>query len=251
MRAITLVDLDDTLFQTLRKCPSDVPFEQLTPLGFKADGTPISYATPQQMAFIRLLSETTYLVPVTARSFEALRRVRLDFTQAVCAHGGMILGEDGTVDSGWDAEIRAQATLHETNIKRLAEALSLAAKATTLPINVRVQMEGDIGLYPLARHENADEAALNRVADVVSDQLPADWTDHRNSNAVAFLPPFLGKQHAVARMLPGLRARFPNAVVIGIGDSISDAPFMDLCDFAMTPTTSQLARAARSGLFSE
>lgn len=250
MRAITLVDLDDTLFQTLRKCPSDIPFERLTPIGFKADGTPISYATPQQMAFIRLLSETTYFVPVTARSFEALRRVRLDFGQAVCAHGGMILEEDGAVDSGWDAEIRSRAMLQASNIERLAVALTEVAKATELPVHARVQMEGDIGLYPLARHENADESALNRVADLVSNQLPAGWTDHRNGNTVAFLPPFLGKQHAVARMLPGLRARFPDAMVIGIGDSLSDGPFMDLCDFAMTPTTSQLARAARSGLFS-
>jgi hypothetical protein len=249
MRAITLVDLDDTLFQTSRKCPSDVPFERLTPIGFKADGTPISYATPQQMAFIHLLSETTYFVPVTARSFNALRRVRLDFGQAVCAHGGMILGEDGTVDAEWDAEIRSHATLQAANIERFAVALSVVAKATELPVHARVQMEGDIGLYPIARHENADEASLNRVADAVSDQLPAGWTDHRNSNAVAFLPPFLGKQHAVARILPGLRVRFPDAMVIGIGDSISDAPFMDLCDFAMTPTTSQLAKAARSGLF--
>jgi predicted mannosyl-3-phosphoglycerate phosphatase (HAD superfamily) len=78
--------------------------------------------------------------------------------------------------------------------------------------------------------------------------LPAGWTDHRNSNTVAFLPPYLGKQYAVAHILIGLRARFPNATVIGIGDSITDAPFMQLCDFAMTPSASQLARAASAGL---
>ena len=32
MRAIALVDLDDTLFQTLRKCPPDVPAEALSAL---------------------------------------------------------------------------------------------------------------------------------------------------------------------------------------------------------------------------
>jgi hypothetical protein len=249
MRAITLVDLDDTLFQTLRKCPPDVPFDKLTPIGFTADGTPISYATPQQLSFIRLLNETTYFVPVTARSLDALRRVRLDFGQAICAHGGMILDTSGALDVTWDTKIRAQAIQHAATTERLTKALILAADNAGLPVHARIQMEGDIKLYPLARHEDADEAALNCVADAVAGTLPAGWTDHRNSNAVAFLPPFLAKQHAVAHILPGLRTQFPNAVVIGIGDSITDAPFMDMCDFAMTPAASQLAKAARSGIF--
>ena len=38
-RPLIFVDLDDTLFQTLRKCPPDVPAERLTPLGFARDGS--------------------------------------------------------------------------------------------------------------------------------------------------------------------------------------------------------------------
>jgi hypothetical protein len=250
MRAVTLVDLDDTLFQTLRKCPPDMPIEKLTPLGFKADGSPMSYATPQQMAFVRLLSETTYFVPVTARSLDALRRVKLDYEQAVCAHGGMIL-QNGAVDLEWDVHIRGLATEHADIVQSLTNALGAAAADAGQNVQVRVQMEGDIALYPLARHEAADEAALNHVANAVSGQLPKGWTDHRNSNAVAFLPPYLAKQHAVAYILPKIRARFPDLPVIGIGDSITDAPFMELCDFAMTPTASQLARSVRQGLFAQ
>ena len=67
---------------------------------------------------------------------------------------------------------------------------------------------------------------------------------HRNGNNAAFLPPFLGKEHAVAYLLPELRRRHPDAPVIGIGDSLTDAPFMQLCDFAMMPAGSQLAAAA-------
>lgn len=249
MRAITLVDLDDTLFQTLRKCPPNIAIDHLTAVGFKPDGSAMSYATIQQMSFIKLLSEATYFVPVTARSLDALRRVRLNFGQAICAHGGMILGDDGKVDADWDRFIREQALLYEPTVNHLTTVLHDSAEAQNAAVHARVQMEGDIALYPLARHAMADERALNDIADTVVDQLPEGWTDHRNSNAVAFLPPFLGKEHAVAHILPGLRARFPDAVVIGIGDSISDAPFMGLCDFAMTPTASQLARAVRSGVF--
>jgi hydroxymethylpyrimidine pyrophosphatase-like HAD family hydrolase len=247
-RAIALVDLDDTLFQTLRKCPKDIPAAQLTPIGFGKDGSAVSFATPKQMAFIRFISETTYFVPVTARSHDALRRVRLDFGEAICAHGGMILDTYGEVDAGWDAAVRKQAAKHTADIKLLADALDEAAKEGNLAIHSQIQMEGDIALYPLARHRDADEDELHQVANVAVSRLPAGWTDHRNSNTVAFLPPYLGKQYAVAHILIGLRARFPNATVIGIGDSITDAPFMQLCDFAMTPSASQLARAASAGL---
>lgn len=243
---VSLVDLDDTLFQTLRKCPSDVPIDHLVPIGLDANGAPISFATPPQMAFIKWLTETTYFIPVTARSLAALRRVRLPFTAAICAHGGMILDHDGQTDAEWDHHVRSQATIYSPTIKDLVASLERAAKAAGLPIRARIQMEGDITLYPLARHEEADEAALSHVADAVLDQLPEGWTDHRNSNVIAFLPPFLGKHHAVSQILPDLRARFPDATIIGIGDSLTDAAFMGLCDFAMTPTQSQLARAVNS-----
>lgn len=244
MRPIALVDLDDTLFQTLRKCPPGLTIDQMTPIGFADNGDPHSYATDAQMGFISWLTETTHFIPVTARSRDALRRVRLPFTEAVCAHGGMIMDDRGGTDMLWDAHIRAGAAQHRETIQSLTDALADAANGFGHPIRVRVQMEGDIALYPLARHETADELALKQVADAVMDRLPPGWTDHRNSNVIAFLPPFLGKQHAVEHILPGLRKRFPNAPIIGIGDSLSDAPFMMHCDFAMTPTGSQLAKIA-------
>ncbi len=248
MRAITLVDLDDTLFQTQRKCPPDLAPDALTPIGFAADGSPMSFATPQQLSFIRLLAETTHFIPVTARSGDALRRVRIDFAEAVYAHGGAILGTDGAIDREWEAHITTKAANDTDTITQLVAALADAARIADLPVKARIQREGDTGLYALARHEAADEAALTHVADAVCHLLPPGWTDHRNGNAVAFLPPWLGKRHAVAHILPDLRARFPDASVIGIGDSISDAPFMALCDFAMTPTQSQLARAVSDQL---
>jgi hypothetical protein len=247
MRAVTLVDLDDTLFQTRRKCPPDLPEDRLMPLAFRADGAPSSFATPRQQAFIGWLAETTHLVPVTARSRAALSRVRLPFAAAICAHGGMILDDHGTVDSEWDRHIRAEAARHAQEAARLVGALATAAQALGLAVAARMQPEGDIALYPLARHEQADEAALAQVAGAVAGQLPPGWKEHCNSNTVALLPPFLGKELAVARILPGLRARFPDAPVIGIGDSANDALFMHLCDFAMTPTGSQLAGLLGAG----
>ncbi len=241
IRAVALVDLDDTLFQTLRKCPPDVAAARLTPLGYASDGSPLSYATPRQMAFLDWLAETTHLVPVTARGLDALRRVRIPFAAAVCAHGGVILDDDGTVDRDWHARMAGEAASVAPELDRLVGAIDRVAKARGVPVNVRVLAEDDVPLYVLAKHADADADALFAVIDEAVPRCPANWTDHRNGNNVALMPPYLGKAHAVVHLLPGLRARFPDAPVIGIGDSRTDAPFMALCDFAMLPTRSQLA----------
>jgi hypothetical protein len=244
VRAIALVDLDDTLFQTLRKCPADIPAERLVPLGFARDGSPLSYATPRQIELLEWLSDTSWLVPVTARSRDALMRAKIPFTAAICAHGGVIIGEDGEPDSDWHAHAAAQSASLQPQLEALRDRIVAEAQARCVALRVRVLNEGDLGLYVLAKHEETDEDSLHAVVDAVRDQVPAGWTVHRNGNNVALMPPWLGKQHAVAALLPRLRARHPDAPVIGIGDSLTDAPYMALCDYAMIPKGSQLAQRA-------
>jgi len=241
VRAIALVDLDDTLFQTLRKCPPDVAEERLVPLGFARDGSPLSYATPRQVKLIEWLSETAWLVPVTARSREALMRAHVPFTAAICAHGGVIIGQDGEVDAGWHAHASAQSAALQAPLAQLRDLIEAEALRRQVALRVRVLTEGNLGLYVLAKHEDVDDAALYSVIDAVAHHVPLGWTDHRNGNNVALMPPWLGKQHAVAALLPKLRAAHPDAPVVGIGDSLADAPFMAICDYAMIPRDSQLA----------
>ena len=238
-RIIALVDLDDTLFQTRGKCPDEWSEAQLTPLGFARDGSPLSYATPRQLGFLGWLGETSLMVPVTARSREALARARIPHQAAICAHGGVILSDSGAPDIDWARRMATAAEAHGATLSGLAEAI--AAAAGDQPIAVRVLQEDGVPLYVIAKHRDGDAAALHRLVQAAVPDLPAGWTRHVNGNNIALLPPYLGKQHAVAWLLPRLRARFPDAAVIGIGDSLTDAPFMALCDYAMLPARSQLA----------
>jgi hypothetical protein len=239
--AIALVDLDDTLFQTRRKCPPELGDEQLVPLAYARDGSALSFATPRQARFLRWLSETTHLVPVTARSLDALRRVQIPHAAAICAHGGVILDQTGAIDEEWRAHVAGQAAPYARTLADMAEAISNESVGRSEPLSVRVLSEGGTALYVVAKHPEADVLALNGVVDAALPELPAGWTEHRNGNNVALLPPHLGKDRAVRHILPSLQARFPDAPVVGVGDSRTDAAFMRLCDFAMLPTGSQLA----------
>jgi hypothetical protein len=50
---------------------------------------------PIQQHFVQWLLHSTHLIPVTARSAEALSRVHLPFQYgAVCSHGGTVLNAD-------------------------------------------------------------------------------------------------------------------------------------------------------------
>ncbi|HEV2569604.1 hypothetical protein [Sphingomonas sp.] len=237
---IAFVDLDDTLFQTRGKCPPSWAEADLTPLGFARDGAALSYATPRQLNFLEWLARTTMLIPVTGRSRDALTRAHVPHRAAICAHGGVILGEDGTPDGEWAERMAVQAAAHGELLGQLVERIRVCARERGEPLAVRVLEEAGMPLYVLAKHDAADAERLHAVIRAAVPVLPPGWTLHLNGNNAALLPPHLGKQHAVAWMLGQLRARHPNAAVVGIGDSLTDAPFMKLCDFAMLPPASQL-----------
>lgn len=256
--AIALVDLDDTLFQTLRKCPADVPFDHLTLMAWGDDGRPISYATPRQMNFIRWLEETALVVAVTARSSAALVRTGLKFEKAVTAHGAVILDAHPKTADGipevrrdaWQSTMETTLTPFDGALLDLQRDVLGHAASSNLRVRTNIIKEDGLPLYLVVKHQDADgnDAELHWATAPALDALHQDWTAHVNGNNVAFLPPGLGKANAVRELLAELRAHNPHLPVIGIGDSHTDADFMALCDFAMTPTASQLSTRLFAGM---
>ncbi len=238
--AIALVDIDDTLIQTRRKCPAGV---ELTPIGFDSQGNPVSFATPEQRRLIDWLATSTVFFAVTARSIDALGRTRLPFAGAIAAHGGVIL-TGGHADppenrADWAAHMAATLAPHQPKLADYARIFAEIAAESGLNLRIRIVEEAGLPLYVVASHD--DEAALHRLCAPILTDLPSEWTAHVHGRVVALLPPGLGKAHAVAHILPELRAKWPGRPVIGIGDALTDAGFMALCDYAMTPTGSPLA----------
>jgi hydroxymethylpyrimidine pyrophosphatase-like HAD family hydrolase len=231
---LILTDLDDTLFQTARKCPPQA--KGLATMSYLADGKESGFATRRQQRLLDWL-EQGKVVPVTARSREVLARVNIGQSPAICSNGGCIVAAHGDVDSDW------HALLHEHSRRGVAPADvydHISHVVAGDEYRHWLVQEGDLDLYLVVK-SNIDEGdILKDVEPTLNAMLPEGWRTHRNGNNLAFLPPWLNKRDAAQYLIENARASDDDLLVIGIGDSHSDVGFMDLCDYAMTPTTSQL-----------
>ncbi|OLV16311.1 HAD-IIB family hydrolase [Deinococcus marmoris] len=239
---VAFTDLDDTLFQTLRKLPPGM--EGLTPATLGRDGQPHSFCTPAQSALLaHFVDSGVTVIPVTGRDPAAMARVTLPFTSwQVLDHGLTILRPDGQVDAEWRGRVlEALSPLQEAledctvSISELAEALGCRLTRHTAH---------DTHFMTVFKHPDANAASLGRVQNALEDRLKsrehADLHVIANANNVSVLPRHLGKAEAV-RYLRG--QHFPHATLtLALGDSLSDLAFMNACDLAITPPGGQLLR---------
>ena len=241
-RPLIFVDLDDTLFQTARKMPEGEP---RIVASLDVQGQPNGFMNPVQDQWVRWLLSCADVVPVTARSSEAFSRVRLPFRHgAICSHGGSLLHSDGSLDRDWHAQMCDALGDVQARLSVLSQALLDIGEE--LGHSLRSWVVGEAGLrhYLVTKHNGSDDTVLAEVlARARARGLLDGLRVHANGNNLAFLPKGLGKRLAVAEWLRRACACHGDRPVMGIGDSITDLGFMDLCHFWATPARSQLAQA--------
>ena len=243
MQRYIFLDLDDTLFQTLRKCP-DAADPRLQVRALLSDGTANSYATAKQQWLWDWFAQGFKIVPVTGRDAGEFARVQLPFSEeAVIIHGAVIRDKQGQVDAAWMAHM--QTHLPEYYQKLLAvwqDVENFAAQHAGY--KPRLVNEFDVTWYGVIKHSEGKEDALRRMLDAVIINHPhlqdgsLYW--HLNGNNLAVLPDIIRKEHAVNFLLDRYRQHHPELLTFAAGDSHTDAPFMALCDYAIVPRGTQL-----------
>lgn len=239
MRTLIFLDLDDTLFQTARKC---LPGEEVTAVSFSKTGEPISYMTALQQYFLEWLGRDATLIPTTGRSLETFGRVRLPFAgPAIVNHGATVLNPDGSRDDLWHAHIQAQLETTKADLERLLNAAKTFSGVQKLGVDLYWEGEADLPLYLVAKHRGLELGKL--------EQLRQFWLSEveklegvylfANGNNVSILPRAISKRAAVAYLLEREKRVGP-LLSIGLGDSVSDLEFMSLCNFVMMPSRGQL-----------
>jgi hydroxymethylpyrimidine pyrophosphatase-like HAD family hydrolase len=243
MEKFLFLDLDDTVFQTARKCAS---LDQATPASYNLAGEPSSYFLPKQQALLQTLAGQWRIIPTTARTQASYARVDLGvacFDGAILNHGATILEADGMEDSLWRAKIDSPLSALSAALLAIKQAIECYAEQQALDILVRITTEFALDYYVEVRHHSADTFALQGLLRDYIQPLLLDYNDfhvYLNNNSLTILPHCVNKSHAVEYRIKALEQEYGEIITMGMGDSLSDAPFMALCDYMMTPKYTQL-----------
>ena len=244
MQSYIFLDLDDTLFQTLRKCALGADDPKLQARTRLADGTPHSFATHKQQWLWHWLAKGFKIVPVTGRDGHAFDRVMLPFQEEVVLnHGAVILDKQRNIDSVWMAGMmQALPAYHEKLLTVWADVEAYCQRHSGF--KSRLVKDFDITWYGVIKHTDGTEAALTPLLDDIIKPHPSlldgslYW--HLNGNNLAVLPKIINKESAVSYLIAGYKKQHPELLTFGAGDSHTDAPFMGLCDYALIPKNTQL-----------
>ena len=242
MLKLVFLDLDDTLFQSRRKCP---PEDDLHPVAFLRDGSANSFMTAKQRALWRFLESNATLIPTTARDLDALCRVDLSFPSwRIIDYGGVLLDPAGRPEPNWMARMEQVSHQSLDDLENLADAANAFIRQQGL--KAQIQLIEDFGLtfFLVAKYRDNREADLDALQRGLMQPWVADRSGayrlHRHGNNLAVLPCGLGKEHAVRYLIDRLSDEWGELLTVGIGDSLIDGAFMAECDYSITPRGSQL-----------
>lgn len=235
-KPIIFSDLDDTIFQTARKMDS---LPNSARLASEALNGSHSYMSEAQSAMMDWLLGSTRFIPVTARSTEALSRCTLPFEDfRVCANGAVILMPDGTADRGWLEKSKQQANAARDTFDAMID--FIAVQSPVGRFRCWTVEEFGTGFYFCVK-SNEGAQALDDIEEGLSALAGTHLVRHRNDNNLSFTPAGISKRLAVEHLSAQLRQDGP-VPVFGMGDSLTDLPFMATCDMLVIPRTSQISR---------
>ncbi|MEQ1635865.1 MAG: hydrolase [Methylococcales bacterium] len=244
MQSYIFLDLDDTLFQTLRKCALGADDPDLQMRACLPDGTPNSFATRKQQWLWDWLAKGFKIVPVTGRDLQAFKGVNLPFQEEVVLnHGAVILNKQRAVDQVWMDKVLHELPDYYAQLNALWVEIEVYTKQHQ-GFKLRLVNDFDVTWYGVIKHTSGQEAPLRALLNAVIKSFPEIvdgslyW--HLNGNNLAILPKIINKEAAVSYLMAGYRQLHPELLTFGAGDSHSDAAFMALCDYALVPKNTQL-----------
>lgn len=233
MALYIFTDLDDTLFQTRGKCPEQA---DLSTIALDKQGQPLSFATGPQRTLLDWLHQGV-MIPVTGRNTAALERVNLTFQSfKITSHGAMVVGPDGYPDGQWLDNLRQHHAWEQwqRHLQDVLLRIDALRQQQSLALRCRIIEDQGLACYLSVKGE---AWALDQVA---AEHLWDPTLVHRNGENMALLPGYASKANAVAFVLKRLNITDGSALTLALGDSLTDLPFMQLCDYAMVPRRSQI-----------
>ncbi len=237
MRPVFFSDLDDTIFQTARKMKESPHPGRLASEALNGSH---SYMSASQDVMMTWLLSTTRFIPVTARSSEALGRCKLPFADyQICTNGGVILTPSGSPDLVWHERMKREADAVTAELENLISFMSQPALADRF----RYWIVEDLGTgFYFCVKSNENARCLDEIDEALSQIAAPRLVRHRNDNNLSFTPAGISKRCAVQYLSEKLALDGSSVPVFGMGDSLTDLPFMAVCDMLVIPGNSQIAQ---------
>ncbi|MDX1656174.1 MAG: hypothetical protein R3310_13265 [Candidatus Competibacteraceae bacterium] len=236
-RIFAFTDCDDSLFQTEGKCP---PGTELALAATDRSGRPLSFFTPQQRLLLAMFDQVT-LIPVTGRNSPTLERV-VDVAfpdYRIVSHGALVLDKSHGIDGQWADRYGADWVRWQAHMQAACRVVGEAIDHQGLSARCRIIRDREVPVYVSIKCQPGAEDDLPVLGRAVADHWPGRI--HHNGRNMALLPPYADKARAVAFVMERLRSRCVEPpLFLGLGDSLSDLPFMKLCHFALVPRQSQI-----------
>lgn len=230
-------DVDEMLIDSRRT----EPVGGGRPVATDSQGRICGYLNRRQERWLAFWRAHTTVIPTTARSTDAYHRLDLGFTGwAILSFGGIILTPEGVADPRWLEVISEQAARTKDVLHHLHQLVVKMDEQEKIGLRPNIITDGGMDLYSAVKHEQRDGRALVPVHEMLKENLPAGWRLHFNLNLLSILPPFLGKELGVEWFLAHVAP--PGVLTLGAGDSLTDVPFMSMCDLSLFPRNSQNAR---------
>lgn len=227
-------DVDDMLISTVRQSPVDGS----QPAAVDDKGAVCGWLTPKQSRFLEMFRGQVNIVLTTARTSKGVSQLSLPIKgYAIVSFGGVIRQPDGSVEPRFRALMAAQCVQSRPVLNELLELIQASCKARNINARARVASDDGLDLFLSVKHNERNVEELQVLREVLEKRLPSGWRLHHNGNFLAAMPPFLGKEIAVQWFMNNIAGK--DILTIGMGDSLTDLPFMELCDFAVMPTQSQ------------
>lgn len=234
-------DLDDTLFQTQRKC---IQADSLIEAAVDRAGQPLSFHSPEQVLLLQILRPYT-LIPVTGRNLSALERIRSPSFESyrITSHGALVWHAGGGLVPVWKRQVEREAAVWEPRMQRLLKIIETHRRAERAEA-LRFRIVYDAGMPVYLSVKGSPDSLLRlekTLYPVWSREMGA--IIHRNDQNMSLLPPYADKAKAVDYVMNLIRARCETSpLFIGIGDSVTDIAFLKACHYALTPRHSQIHR---------
>lgn len=241
---LVLTDLDDTIFRNVKKV-SDGDLagavEVVTDTGDR-----VSVMTRRQAAFFDWIRYSCDVIPVTARSLEAFRKINLDFGDGwkIAGNGAVVIKPNDEIDEEWAAIMRSELGAY-------AEVLQTAFHAAShwirlVGLNVEVKRYSEHGLEHCVLFASQDPQCQGLSTLAVKLRYEGLHT-HFNGGTLALTAGPVSKKRATEYVLSKIEG-LDRRPVLAFGDSLSDLPFMSLGDFVCAPAGSQISEKTLEGI---